>query len=298
MRRTDATAAWAIALGMVACGGAFSDSAGDGGSGSGGTTHGGGGGTGGGQSGGSAGDDPGSGGSSSGTGGSTGAADASDEVLVVPEMDAEASGGAAGAGGQSGVGGQGGTAGQAGSGGASQGSGGTGVVDANAPETCTTGALECDAHPQRRCGDDQHWHDTVCGPLRIADLTGIDVAGLTGFDVGFRCKSLSVCGVSQNCIYFSETLGSRQSSESTYTDGASFPDGVAVKVNLDVGAASQCQNPSVTIPAGASIIVAFGTRKVRIYFPAFMGTSLLLFVREDGATFKDAGLTQLLQKAP
>jgi hypothetical protein len=137
----------------------------------------------------------------------------------------------------------------------------------------------------------------VCTPLMVADLEHIDAAGLNGFNVGFRCKSLTVCSPEQNCIYYGERLGSVHSSETTYTDGAMLTSPAAVKVRIDLGAASQCGNPPITLAAGESITLKFdGGRSRRVFFPAFSGTSLTLYVREDGATCNDAALTQVAQK--
>jgi hypothetical protein len=154
----------------------------------------------------------------------------------------------------------------------------------------------------RRCGDDGQWHYLPCGPLRIGDLVNINASAMPGFSVssGFRCKSLSVCGVAQSCYYGlpAQNLGSLQSMEMMYYDGSSFIDAVAVKINIAVGAASQCMDPPITLQAGESIVLSFGNNQTRaVYFPAFNGKSLLLYVREDGSTFYDAALTMLAQKA-
>ncbi len=131
----------------------------------------------------------------------------------------------------------------------------------------------------------------------VADLEHIDTTNLIGFNVGFRCKSLTVCGAQQSCIYYSDYLGSIQSSEVAYSDGLTLGSPAAVKVKLDGGAASQCGNPAVILPAGQSITIKFdGGRSRRVFFPAFTGTSLTLYVREDGATCTDAALTQVAQK--
>jgi hypothetical protein len=64
-------------------------------------------------------------------------------------------------------------------------------------------------------------------------------------------------------------------------------------LQIMVGAASQCLDPAITIAKGEFITVklANGT-SVMIVFPAFTGTQLLLYVREDGATFYDDSLLQ------
>jgi len=168
------------------------------------------------------------------------------------------------------------------------------------PVLCTPGALQCDHSPPRRCIQG-FWQNYTCGPLMLSDISGIDVTKLPGFNVGLRCESLSVCGVSQSCLYYAENLGSVQSTDPTYTDGTSLVDPQAVKISIAIGAASQCMSPAVDINGGESIIVNVGTSSgtsgVRIFFPAFQGQSLVLYVREDGATFYDAALTKLAHSA-
>jgi hypothetical protein len=137
--------------------------------------------------------------------------------------------------------------------------------------------------------------------LLIGDLTGINVSPLPGFDLGFRCKSLTVCGVNQNCLYYGAQFGSVQSSDTStaaYTDGSAMSPGVPVKIRIDVGAASQCGNPALQIAAGESVILAFDGKELRVYFPAVADVAVTLYVREDGATFHDVGLTNLAQSAP
>jgi len=202
-----------------------------------------------------------------------------------------ASGGSGGATGGSSSGGSGGGSGSGGAGG----SGGSGVsVDAG--NACTPGALECDAEPPRRCTDAGQWQTTTCGPLHIADITDLDAAGLPGFNApGFRCKALSVCSIGQSCIYYDQHLGSLQSSETTFTDGVSLLDPQAVFVRIYGGAASQCGDPAFTLTAGESLVVLHDGTQHSVLFPATTSTSLTLYVREDGATFYDAALTQPAQ---
>ena len=168
---------------------------------------------------------------------------------------------------------------------------------------CTPGTLQCDAVPSRRCQDDKQWHNYHCGPMMLSDVTGLDVTKFVGFNTvpgldggsNFRCKTITVCGVAQNCIYYGEMLGSLESGEAMFYDGVAIGAGAAVKISLAGGAASQCLNPSVTIQSGESILVTSGTQTKRIFLPAFVGTDFVFYVREDGATFKDAGLTMMLQ---
>jgi hypothetical protein len=127
-------------------------------------------------------------------------------------------------------------------------------------------------------------------------VTNLNAQGFPSFDVGFRCKALSVCGIAQNCLSYSEHLGTLQSSEPMYYDGVTLATPAAVKIEIRVGAASQCGNPPITIAAGEKLVVSYdGDLIVEVYLPAFSGIELTLYVREDGATFYDAGLTQLAQ---
>jgi hypothetical protein len=161
---------------------------------------------------------------------------------------------------------------------------------------CVPGALQCDS--KLRCGNDGQWHGYICQPLIATDVINIDATSLPGFSApGFRCKSLSVCGVSQSCHYSAQVgtgnLGSVQSKEDAYYDGLVLSDGQAVKIQIMVGAASQCGDPPITLSAGESIKVTLGIgRTIVITFPAFNGVQLTLYVREDGATFYDDSLLQ------
>jgi hypothetical protein len=134
-----------------------------------------------------------------------------------------------------------------------------------------------------------------CPPLMISDLQAIDVGDAPGFDAtGFRCKSLTICPNSSGCVYYStDMFGSLQSMESTYTDGAEVAQPAPTKLHLDIGAASQCGNPAVTFTANDSITIQFdGGKKLVVLLPAFMGTSLSLYIATDGSTYYDAALTQ------
>jgi hypothetical protein len=166
------------------------------------------------------------------------------------------------------------------------------------PQFCIPGSLKCDAH--QRCDNTGQWQQYICQPLVATQVTNIDPANLPGFNLGssfFRCKSLVVCGVSQSCHYSAQVgsgnLGSVQSSEDTFYPGVVLSDGQAVKIQIMTGAASQCGDPPITIAAGDSIAVTLATgRTVVITFPSFTGVQLLLYVREDGATFYDDSLLQ------
>jgi hypothetical protein len=168
------------------------------------------------------------------------------------------------------------------------------TLDAPAP-TCIPGTLQCDAVPSRRCQDDRQWHNYHCGPLLLSDISAMDVTKFIGFNLGPRCKTITVCGIAQNCIYYGEMLGSLESGEAMFYDGVSLMSPTAVKISLNVGAASQCGNPVVTIQAGESFSVTTAQQVKRIFLPAFMGTDFVFYVREDGATFKDQALTIFLQ---
>ncbi|HXU06826.1 MAG TPA: hypothetical protein VN903_37995 [Polyangia bacterium] len=169
--------------------------------------------------------------------------------------------------GQAGNGGRGGTTGSAGTGGA--------------PTTCARG---------------------MCPALMISDLQAIDDSKAPGFDApGFRCKSLTICPPNGSCIYYStmSMFGSLQSAEDTYSDGAAFATPAAVKVYIDGGAASQCNNPSITFTGDESLTLTFdGGKKVPVYLPAFMGTTLTLYVASDGSTYRDAALTMVARLRP
>jgi hypothetical protein len=134
-----------------------------------------------------------------------------------------------------------------------------------------------------------------CPPLMISDLLAIDASGAPAFDAtGFRCKSLTICPNSSSCLYFStDMFGSLQSMDSVYTDGAEVAMSAPTKLRLDTGAASQCGNPSVTFTASDTITIQFdGGKKLVVLLPAFMGTSLTLYIATDGSTYYDAALTQ------
>lgn len=247
-------------------------------------------------------------GGATGVGGTIGVSGAGGVVST----DASAGGGTGGVstGGSGGTGGVGRTGGAPGTGGtnATGGAIATGGVNATGgaigtggvPVVCAAGDLACDDH--QRCGNNGQWQSYTCGPLVATDVIKIDASNIPGFfNVGaptyIRCKALVVCGVSQSCHYSAQVgtgnLGSVQSREDTYYDGLTLQDGQAVMVQIMVGAASQCGDPSITIAAGEYVLVGLASgRTVKVTFPAFTGTGLLLFVREDGATFYDDSLLQ------
>jgi len=229
-----------------------------------------------------------------GTGGVIGVGGAVGTGGGVSTGGVNATGGAVGTGGVNATGGAVGTGGVNATGGAIATGGvvGTGGVTVG----CVPGTLQCDAH--LRCGNNGLWQPYTCQPLIATDVTDIDPTNLPGFNTtGFRYKSLSVCGVSQSCHYSGQVgtgnLGSVQSKEDLYYDGLTLTDGQAVKIQIMVGAASQGGDPPITIAAGESIAVSLASgRTVVITFPAFTGVQLLLYVREDGATFYDDSLLQ------
>src|SRR5262249_6051614 len=141
-----------------------------------------------------------------------------------------------------------------------------------------------------------------CPPLAIADLTGMDASMAPGFDApGFRCKSMAICGIAGSCVYYAnDTLGSLQSAETTYTDGAETATPAPVKLRIDGGAASQCNNPAITLKDGDYIAISYDAAptKLAVYLPAFTGTSLTVYVASDGSTFYDAALTQPARLRP
>ena len=183
--------------------------------------------------------------------------------------------GPGGAGGTAAPGGAGGNAGRGGAGGGNAGRGGMGGIALGG-----RGGGGCPVNG--------------CGPLLITDLTGIGTTNAPGFDaVGFRCKALSICGVSSSCVYFAnDTLGHKQSMEDTFQDGAEVATAVAVKMTLEAGAASQCGNPAVTFKSGDVVGLSYdGARQLAVYLPEFTGTSLTLYIASDGSTFYNAALT-------
>jgi len=141
----------------------------------------------------------------------------------------------------------------------------------------------------------------ACPALAIADLEAIDDSKAPGFDApGFRCKSLTICPPGSACIYYSANMfGSLQSAEDTYSDGVKLTAPMAVRLLIDGGAASQCGNPAVTFAGDEYVTLTFdGGKKVAVYLPMFMGTTLSLYVATDGSTFYDAALTMPARLRP
>jgi hypothetical protein len=132
------------------------------------------------------------------------------------------------------------------------------------------------------------------GPLRIADLEAIYAGNLNGFNAaGFRCKSLSVCGVAQGCIYYTGFLGSVQSKDDAYSDGDELNEPQAVKIRIAGGAQSMCSGVDFTITQGETLKLTYdGQHALLVYFPKFTGTELTLYVAANGTTYTDAALTQ------
>jgi len=142
----------------------------------------------------------------------------------------------------------------------------------------------------------------MCPALLIGDLESIDDSGAPGFDAaGFRCKSLTVCPNSSSCIYYAtDMLGSLQSMDDSYNDGAeSTP--APVKLMIAGGAQSACTNMSFTLTAMDTLTLLFdGSKKLQVYLPAFMGTTqtLTLYIASDGSTYYDAALTMVARLRP
>lgn len=139
--------------------------------------------------------------------------------------------------------------------------------------------------------------------LRIADLLGIDASGMTGFNAaGFRCKSLAVCGTAQNCVYFSEFLGTVQSQEMPYTDGAELSEPQAVKLRIAGGAQGMCAGTEFKMLSGESLELTYGVangqKALLVSMPEFSGTELTLYVAVDGSTYHDAALTKRAAPPP
>lgn len=137
-------------------------------------------------------------------------------------------------------------------------------------------------------------------PLMIRDLMAMDAEKLEGFiGVDFRCLSLTVCGEGHNCIYFGENFGYVQSTENAYHDGLESDSPLAVRVRLAAGSNSICVKADITIPAGASIYIAYDDgQELNVFFPSFTGSTFTLYVASDGSTYYDAALTSLAQAAP
>lgn len=138
----------------------------------------------------------------------------------------------------------------------------------------------------------------VDGPLKIADLEAIDAVKLTGVHAtGFRCKSLTICGNSQTCAYYTGFLGSVQAQEEAYSDGDELDDPLAVKVRIGNGAQSdpnQCASSLFTLQPGQfAKLTHDGGHTVQVYFPEFSGPELVLYIHANGSTYWDAALTQL-----
>jgi hypothetical protein len=131
-------------------------------------------------------------------------------------------------------------------------------------------------------------------PLAISDLLGISAMSLPGFNVvGFRCKSLVVCGVNQTCHYSAGRLGSLQSAEERFYDADVIAPG-PVRLRVGPGAASQCGNPPFKILRGDFVELVYdGGRRLRVALPAFGGRELSLYVALDGSTYWDRELTSL-----
>jgi hypothetical protein len=118
---------------------------------------------------------------------------------------------------------------------------------------------------------------------------------LKGFnDAGFRCKSLSVCGVTQTCTYFAGFLGSVQSQDEPYSDGDELNESQAIKIRIAAGAQSMCSGVDFSLVQGETLKLTHdGQHTLLVYFPKFVGTELTLYVAANGSTYTDAALTQL-----
>ena len=159
-----------------------------------------------------------------------------------------------------------------------------------------TDAVAIDCPPMPGCST------MACGPLLMRDLEGMSAKGAPAFDAtGFRCKTLTLCGVDMSCIYYDKAnmLGALQSQEMMFYDGNAHTVADAAKLRLGVGAASQCGNPAVTFRDGDVVKITFdGGKLACIFLPAFTGSELTLYVAADGSTFYDAALTKLAKRRP
>ena len=141
------------------------------------------------------------------------------------------------------------------------------------------------------------------GPLLLIDLLGMDTGNLTGFNAaGFRCKSLTVCGVAQTCVYHTGFLGSMQSQDPPYSDGDELDQPQAVKLRIAGGAKSDCTGAEFKTTKGELLKLTYnsaaGQQSLLVAVPDFSGTELVLYVRADGSTFYDAALMQLAASPP
>jgi hypothetical protein len=135
----------------------------------------------------------------------------------------------------------------------------------------------------------------------MVDLLEMNADNLPGFSLlGYRCKSLTICAVSQGCVDYdtADNLGSLQSGEAAYYDGSALAEPESVKLRIGAGAQTQCGDPDVVLNAGENIDLTFESGQATVYFPAFTGNELILFIAADGATYHDAALTQLAQPPP
>jgi hypothetical protein len=130
--------------------------------------------------------------------------------------------------------------------------------------------------------------------LVMSDLKELNLQGWLGFEVGFRCKALVICGVNQTCHYSVGRLGSRQSSEATYYDGETLSPASAVRLGLSTGAASQCGNPPVKMLPGDFIELVYDSnRRLRVALPRFAGYEVSLYLAQDGSTYWDRELSRV-----
>jgi hypothetical protein len=101
-------------------------------------------------------------------------------------------------------------------------------------------------------------------------------------------------------VYFSaDMFGSKQSGEDSFQDGAEAAAPMPVKMNIDGGAASQCNNPAVTFRATEYVTLSFdGGKQLAVYLPAYTGVSLTLYIASDGSTYHDAARTMPAGRPP
>jgi hypothetical protein len=95
-----------------------------------------------------------------------------------------------------------------------------------------------------------------------------------------------------------DMLGSLQSADDVYNDGVETTP-AAAKLVFAGGAMSACTGMNFTLTAMDTLTLLFdGGKKLQVYLPAFMGTSLTLYIASDGSTYYDAALTMVARLRP
>jgi len=138
------------------------------------------------------------------------------------------------------------------------------------------------------------------GAWVTGDIVNMDACGAPSLDVGFRCKSYTICTIEQTCSYFtpSDNLGHLQSSERTYYD-ATTTEPRAVMLSIATGADSLCGDPPITIAPGEFLRVEEASGRVLdVWLPAWTGVTTKLYIGDDGRTYWDTSRTSLAGAPP